>query len=182
MKYFVIMPDGQKFGPADVDVLTQWAHEGRINSQTMLEDAATGQRAPASSVPGIMLPLSQSMPELQIDQPVQTPMAGPGPSTFEQPPGYTPYQRAEQYGVHPMAGQNEIIYAWVAFGLSLVACGCIGSLFGISFAKKAQKMGNPAAKAPLIANYVSLGLNIVGIIIYAIVIVGVASSGGRGGF
>ena len=56
MQYFVIGPDGAKFGPADVTQLAQWAIQGRINAFTILEDTSTGERIAAANVPGIFPP------------------------------------------------------------------------------------------------------------------------------
>jgi hypothetical protein len=56
MQYFVITQAGQKFGPADVHVLTQWVQEGRIIPSTQLQDAATGQVVVANQVAGLGFP------------------------------------------------------------------------------------------------------------------------------
>lgn len=53
VQYRVIMPDGQAYGPADINTLRTWAAEGRLAPTTWLEDTATGQRLPASSVSGL---------------------------------------------------------------------------------------------------------------------------------
>lgn len=149
MKYFVVMPDGQKFGPADVDVLTQWAHEGRLTQQTILQDATSGTTVPAGNVPGIMFPLAQQ----------QAPPSYAPPGQFSQPPGYSPYDR--QYGSGTGVGKNEVLWGWVMFALSLTCLGCIGSLIGSYFSKKAMQMGNPDGRAPYIANNIVTGLSLV---------------------
>jgi hypothetical protein len=56
MQYFVITPTGQKFGPADFHVLVQWVQEGRIQPNTMLEDAGTGRQMMANQVAGLGFP------------------------------------------------------------------------------------------------------------------------------
>ena len=56
MQYFVIWPDGQKFGPADVSKLSEWAAEGRITPDHDLESVVDGSRVKASAVPGIVFP------------------------------------------------------------------------------------------------------------------------------
>jgi len=38
MRYYVIARDGRKFGPADLETLSQWALEGRVARDTYLED------------------------------------------------------------------------------------------------------------------------------------------------
>ncbi len=54
-QYFVIGPNGDKYGPADVDTLRMWSRENRVTAQTMLEDATTGARLMASAIPGLVL-------------------------------------------------------------------------------------------------------------------------------
>jgi hypothetical protein len=54
MKYFAIFVDGNKYGPVDVDTLTQWAAENRISRSTMLEEEGTGRQFSAAEIPGIM--------------------------------------------------------------------------------------------------------------------------------
>lgn len=58
MQFYVIGPDGSKFGPADVPKLAQWATEGRINASTMLENASTGERVAAANLPDVLAPTS----------------------------------------------------------------------------------------------------------------------------
>ena len=53
MEFLVLFPDGRSFGPASVETLSEWAREGRLLPNTMLENLATRQRVPASSVAGI---------------------------------------------------------------------------------------------------------------------------------
>src|SRR5579862_7489024 len=51
--YSVVAADGQMYGPADENTLTQWAREGRITGQTQLHSHDTGQRVWAQSVPSL---------------------------------------------------------------------------------------------------------------------------------
>ena len=95
MQYFVVWPDGQKFGPADVSVLNQWATEGRINADTMLESVVDGSRVKAGEVPGIVLPVtSQASPS---SEPEPTPQATPNEETTD--PGTTAGSYADRYYV-----------------------------------------------------------------------------------
>ena len=53
-KYFVVdTASGQKYGPADVPTLNAWIAEGRMNAQSTLEDADTGERIVAHMVQGL---------------------------------------------------------------------------------------------------------------------------------
>jgi len=57
-EFFVRLPSGQRFGPAAMGVLEQWAREGRIPSTAQIEpaDASAPARPPRSvlSEPGLM--------------------------------------------------------------------------------------------------------------------------------
>lgn len=79
---------GQKYGPADVPTLNAWIAEGRMNAQSTLEDAETGERIVAHMVQGLSVgpaaPASGSYGEFQSPYP----RAGVGGSAFSQyPPG-----------------------------------------------------------------------------------------------
>ena len=56
MQYYVITQTGDKFGPADIHMLSIWVNEGRVLPNTMLEEATTGQRMMANQIAGIGLP------------------------------------------------------------------------------------------------------------------------------
>ncbi len=51
--YFVIGEDGNRYGPADVDALVQWAREGRIVSSTVLVERGTERQVSAASITAI---------------------------------------------------------------------------------------------------------------------------------
>lgn len=53
--YFVIGPTGEKFGPATVTLLNEWATQNRVTVSTVVEEVATGARMPVTSIPGIMI-------------------------------------------------------------------------------------------------------------------------------
>ena len=53
MTYFVLFPDGRRFGPADKVTLQQWINEGRLHPYYLLEDAVTGGRIEARLLPGL---------------------------------------------------------------------------------------------------------------------------------
>lgn len=56
MQFYVVGPNGEKFGPAEEALLAQWAAQGRITAYTQLENAVTGERVAAASIPGIISP------------------------------------------------------------------------------------------------------------------------------
>jgi hypothetical protein len=138
MNYFVIAADGQKYGPADVPTLNNWAQEGRVLPTSMLEDASTGARVPATSVAGIVFP-----------------MAAPSGQNFQQP-NY-------QYAPGPMMGDDgskEITKVWIFGGIGFICCPIIFSVMAIVFALNAQKKGHPQAQTALIFAIVSLVVGI----------------------
>lgn len=147
MQYYVISPDGQKYGPADVPTLAQWAQEGRINPDTMLESAQDASQVPASSVPGIL------------------PQVGANPYSGQAQPGpFTTYQRPTGYVGDN--GQGDVTKAWIFAAIGFL-CGCFPfSIAGIIFANNAKQKGNPGAQAPFIASIVVLVLNIFGAFIW----------------
>src|SRR6478672_6495405 len=106
MQYYVIGPDGNKYGPADVPTLTTWITENRLTPQSMLEDFNTGQRVPASSVPGL------------FDTGAPTATAGPtmGPAqtgtVYSQvpAPGAPGYYNPQAMGDN---GQKDVTLAWI---------------------------------------------------------------------
>ena len=45
--YFIIAEDGNRYGPADIDTLVQWAHEGRVVESTVLIERGTERQITA---------------------------------------------------------------------------------------------------------------------------------------
>jgi hypothetical protein len=122
MTYYVVAPDGQKYGPGDVVTLNQWAQQGRVLPTTVLEDASTGARFAASQVPGMTF--------------------APAPANdFAQPPSYQQYPRMG-YGVSDN-GDSDYQKALIFGILGLLCCPLIFSSIGIYFASLAQRKGHP---------------------------------------
>jgi len=154
VKYYVVLPDGQRFGPADISLLNQWAAEGRILPQTMLEEEGSMTRMPASSVPGLALATANPYGVPSATQPG-------GPQQFGG------YYRGPQTDV----GQSDVTLAWVLGAISMALCvfaNCIPFLglgLGIAavvFANRAIQKGNPSGQSARIFAWVALGLQILG--------------------
>src|SRR5512142_3277268 len=101
MQFYVIGPDGSKYGPADVPTLKQWAGENRLSPQSILEDSTSGQRMPAGQVEGIF-----GAP--------QTAPSGPEMNPAEQ----YPYQNPPAPGYYPRqttgdGGKLLITLSWI---------------------------------------------------------------------
>ncbi len=54
MQLYVVMPDGQRYGPVTAEVLRNWAAERRVLPDTWIENAQTGERVLARQIPGLM--------------------------------------------------------------------------------------------------------------------------------
>jgi hypothetical protein len=146
MQYYVIGPDGAKYGPGDVPTLKQWAADNRLSPQTILEDINTGQRMAAYQVPGI------------FDVPVQAataqpgtmgPAPGPEQHLYQNPPNMAPgyYPRQQQAGD---GGQTLIIVSWICSAVGLLCCPIILCLAGIICAIIAGTQGSKKWIPPLI--------------------------------
>jgi hypothetical protein len=129
MNYYVVAPDGQKYGPGDVVMLNQWAQQGRVLPTTVVEDSSTGARFAASQVPGIMF----------------APVSVGQDSYSAQPPGYQQYPRTG-YGVMDN-GDGDYQKALIFGILGLLCCPLIFSSIGIYFASLAQRKGHPKGQS-----------------------------------
>lgn len=67
--------------------------------------------------------------------------------------------------------ENLVGMSWTAGFLGLVMCPFVGPAVGIVFAKQAQRLANPGAKAALVFNLVLLGLSVFSIL-FALFVVG----------
>jgi hypothetical protein len=124
MKFYVIWSDGRKFGPADIATLNQWAQERRINRDTEVENAETGQRGRARDIQGLAFPtatpdLGGEDPALKAgEQPLRSASSGPVIPGQPQPyiagrpqdPGQSPYQTAPTASPYPRPGYNVQTY------------------------------------------------------------------------
>lgn len=139
MDYFVIAPNGQKFGPAPVPVLNQWIQEGRIAPDTLLQDAATGAQIVARALPGL-----DFMPRPVIAPPGANPynMASPA-----QNPAY--YVRPSQWQQPATVSEGQAIGAlcctvaapvFVLFCYLGLAFALFGFITGVQLVKQGAKL------------------------------------------
>ena len=171
MAYFVVMPDGQKYGPAETDLLNNWIQEGRLSANTILEDAQTGQRVAAGTVPGLNFAFAQPSPPPPTGTP--RPFGSPEIPTeqnYNVPPSYSPYARHMMPGYNEEANKN-VTYSWISAVAAFVCCPIIPPILGITFANKAKAMGHPSAQPAYIVNLVILILQILGLVAYLAVVV-----------
>jgi hypothetical protein len=125
LRYFVIAPDGSKFGPADIPTLREWVAQGRIAPDTMLEEEASRQRVAARFVAG--LGFGAEMPG------------------YIQPAG----RRGRREGRPPDTGNWDLMWSYICSALSIICCGLF-IIGGFVYANRAKAKGNPGATAAFI--------------------------------
>jgi hypothetical protein len=130
MQYFVVAPDGMKYGPADAETLKQWAAENRLEPNSLLEEAGTYQRLRADSVAGLF----------PAEEPATVPFEPP--LIFENPPlsPAAAYPRATPSGL----GSPELASAWV-WTIVGIFVPIILPIVGLRFANNAIAKGNEEA-------------------------------------
>ena len=161
MQYYVIGPDGNRYGPGDLQTLKQWAAESRVTPQTMLEDFSTGQRIPASSVAGLFE--VAAMPGAQMNP-------------YQNPPTPAGYPRGYMYD----NGQKELTSSFIWTAVGFVCCPVVCPAVGLYYANQAMMKGNPSAQAAKIFAIVALCIQALPVLFYIIVLIGMIASGGTG--
>jgi hypothetical protein len=134
-RYYVLWPDGQKFGPADVPTLQRWVVENRVGPATVLENASSGQHVRASDLPSLQTVLPYAGPP------------GPGSTVF------VPSNRS--------SGTAEVTIAWVLGAIGLLCCGTPAAIGGVVLAAVAMSKRQPNATAALVFNIVVLVLGVI---------------------
>jgi hypothetical protein len=122
LRYFVIAPDGSKFGPADIATLRAWIGEGRIAPDTILEEEASRQRVAARFVAGL------TFPEM--------------PSFIGATP---PYATKPEYAKQGDNGSRDLIMSYICSAMSIICCGFF-IIGGFTFAASATRKGNPKGR------------------------------------
>lgn len=141
VNYFVIGPDGSKYGPADLATLNRWATEGRVSAASVLEEEGTGRRISAPQVPGLNLAMSA---------------APNAPPPWAQPPGPMPgyYRPLGSYA--PNAGNTEIVLAWIFGAIGFIFCPAGFGTASIVLACIAKSKGQPKGTAAIVFGIASL--------------------------
>lgn len=139
-QYFLVV-GGNRYGPANVDLLNQWATEGRVTAGMQAEQEGTGVTMPVEQIPGIKLSPGAPPPA----PPAGGPMP-PGPGTgseqsFASPPtmGANYYRPQYQYSGAPVDPvlSKRVTTTLILSIVSLLFC-CIGGIFAIIYANQAQ--------------------------------------------
>lgn len=185
MRYFVIAPGGQKYGPADVALLNQWALEGRLTAESEVENEITGERLLAGRVPGFAAPgatMSQGpmgYPQGPQPSPYQqqaSPYTPPGQNWQQPPTPYSNYPRG-QYAPTGTQGSGELTGAWVLGAVNFLVCCPVLPIIGLVLANKAAAMGHPAAQAARVFNIVLIILSVLIYLGYILFFVALGVSG-----
>ena len=147
MRYFVVWPDGQRFGPAEVDRLNQWVAEGRVGPATTFEEESTGRVLHAAQVPGL---------SLHPQAPVQTPMHSgypqqPMQQSYLQPGQQQMYMPGMDYGARDIRTAHVLLILTPILGFCMLSC--FPLTFGLIllpviamvYAARAGEKGHPQA-------------------------------------
>lgn len=150
-QYYVIGPDGSKYGPVDIATLQTWKAEGRVLPTTQIEDAQ-GQRFSATVIPGLFDGPSGPPPN----------MAPPNMGA----PSYGGYSRSTM-AVDPMDdGTKELKRSRTYAIVSLFCCPILTGIAAIVYANKAIEKGNPRGAEYRTQAYIMMGIGIaIGVVI-----------------
>jgi len=125
MQHFVHGSDGEKYGPADLEVLRQWKAEGRILPDTLLEPEVGGSPFAARN-------LTELYPEEQQRQ------------TYGQADwSYAAYPHPSKQTDN---GNSQAIAAWVLGAVSICVCPVGLGAVAIYMASQAKSKGHPQGK------------------------------------
>jgi hypothetical protein len=135
LRYFVIAPDGSKYGPADIQTLRAWMIEGRIAATTMLEEEGTRRQVQAQSVIKF----------------------GEAP-TFNQPS--VPYVRKPEFAPRGDQGNGDIVLSYICSALTILCC-CFFNVGSFIYANRAISKGHPKGNTARVVAIVALILWII---------------------
>jgi hypothetical protein len=175
-QYYVILPDGQRYGPASVAQLNQWILEGRVVASNHVEEVLSKRQYPVTQVPGIQFPGSQNP-----YQP-QGVYAPPGSNTYSQAPSpsYPSLNQPNPYRSSPSdGGQGALVFSYLCSGFSLLTlfsafipgaagfmCCCFPvPVLGVIFGYRAQNAGHLQGSGAVTLSWVALVLSLLGMFI-----------------
>jgi hypothetical protein len=158
MQYFVIGANGEKYGPASVDDLNNWATEGRINAYSMVVAEDSPNSVPISSVPGFQNELLASSPTMS--QP-----------NYQNPPSYMSGGKIENHLV-----KSILTTFFCCMPLGIVAIVFAAQVDGFVRSGDFARAEDSARKANLFSN-ISLGIGLTGTVLYIILVIVMAATG-----
>jgi hypothetical protein len=175
--YFVVHPGGQRYGPADLPTLNQWAAEGRLVPDTPLIDAASGAQLFARDVSGLFFPMTagqspgSSAPTMMPGPTVGTPLGGYRPPKQTNAP-YTPNFIPQT----PLSGSGgrgmppAITAAYVASIIGIVVACCvpfltvIAGIIAIGLGASANSLDPGRARGAI---WLGIGTTVMGVLLSA---------------
>jgi Interferon-induced transmembrane protein/GYF domain 2 len=156
MNYFVVGPNGERFGPASVDELNQWGREGRVNTTTMVVAEGLTDMMPISNVAGFRLEIAP-MP--------------PHQGQYQNP---SPYMRTTQVPNHLAKAIISTLLCCLPLGVvAIVYAAKVDSLARTGNIAEAE---DASQKASMWANW-SIGVWLVGAVLYITLIIGLGATG-----
>jgi hypothetical protein len=158
MEYFVIAPNGQRFGPATAPILNQWIQEGRIAPDTLLQDASSGAQIVARALPTLNF-----IPVPRVADPGANPYDTPSPAQH-----LTQYPQSASWYRAPGVSSGNIVAAWLCTALAplfiwFCYLGIAGALFGCIIGGQLFRQGNKVAGGVLI------GINVLWLVAYVVI-------------
>jgi hypothetical protein len=158
MEYFVIAPNGQRFGPATIQILNHWIQEGRIAPHTLLQDASSGAQIVARALPALSFtpvpsPADPSANPYDTPSPAQHLANYPQNSSWYRPPGVSTGNIAAAWICTVLAP----LFIWFCY------LGLAGALFGCLIGGQLFKQGNRVAGVALI------GINVLWLVAYVVI-------------
>lgn len=155
MRYFVHHPNGERYGPVESKTLHQWSREGRLTTDSLLEEETSGHRFTASQLPGLEF-------------------AAPASQDWSVAPSQTPVN----YGPQRDFGQTDLTTAWILGAASFAGCPVILPAIGLVYANRAAAKGHPQANQPKVFNIVVLVIQSIFVIGYIGLIVAMVMTDG----
>ena len=92
--YSILGPNGQTYGPADLDTLKMWCQEGRIHSDTAIVDPIDGHTKRAADLPEVAQHIRPPAPPSAFQAPRYSGIGNPNYNysvvsrPYQQPPSY----------------------------------------------------------------------------------------------
>jgi len=189
MRYFVIWPDGRKFGPAEENELLTWLQEGRITLDMDLEDETSGAKMKVGDVPGLRDQVkTEETPRMA--PPVDPAAPGPG---WQAPPtqGASYFRPGVPIGD---TGASDVTLSWILSAIGLVGgifCCCWGinillvvlPIIGLVMANRAIAKGHPTGSAAKVFAIVCIVLiTLAGLAAITFMIIGVSTGNAHSSF
>jgi len=152
VQYYVVMPTGERFGPATLDQLNQWIQEGRVLMTTTLQLVATGQVMLARDVQGLVW-TPQPMADPYSASPYgqspysSSPYGTPGPSAYTNTPTPGLYGSYPRHMPTPSTAGDSAAKTSLLISVCSFFCCPLVSPLALYYAYQARAQGARLASA-----------------------------------